>query len=63
MLHTILKLLPFGENVKVFIGVTLLCGLGYLPIAMRGQSAIGFDNIEEKREAMRHAGAATKGSG
>ena len=49
---TILKALPFGENVKVFIGVVAVCGLGYLPIAMKGDEAIGFDNMEEKREAM-----------
>ena len=56
MLHTVLKALPIGENLKVFLGVSLVCGLAYMPVYMKGDKAISYDNMAEKREAMKAAG-------
>ena len=55
VLQTILRALPFGENVKVFLGTSLICGLAYLPLHLKGDKAVGYDNMAEKREAMRAA--------
>ena len=39
MLATVLKMLPFGENVKVLFGVSLICGVSYMPFALQGEQS------------------------
>ena len=39
MLATVLKMLPFGENVKVLFGVSLICAVSYMPFALQGEQA------------------------
>eukprot|EP00325_Prymnesiales_sp_UTEX-LB-985_P023140 CAMPEP_0174727158 /NCGR_PEP_ID=MMETSP1094-20130205/49214_1 /TAXON_ID=156173 /ORGANISM="Chrysochromulina brevifilum, Strain UTEX LB 985" /LENGTH=46 /DNA_ID= /DNA_START= /DNA_END= /DNA_ORIENTATION= len=41
---------------KVLLGVGVICGIAYLPLATQGDKAVGFDTMEEKREAMKAAG-------
>ena len=54
VLQTVLRALPFGENMKVFLGTSLICGLAYMPIYLKGDRAVGYDNMAEKREAMKN---------
>jgi len=42
-----LNLLPVGENMKVFVGTVLICGLGTGMTLTR--SGVGYDSMEEKR--------------
>ena len=32
MLHTFLKSLPVGDNVRIFLGVCFVCGVGAYPV-------------------------------
>ena len=52
MIASIFKRLPVGDNMKVVIGVVMLCGLGAAPVLLKKENA-GYDNMEEKREAER----------
>ena len=36
MLYTLLKFVPGGENFKVFVGVSIMCGLAYVPLYRKG---------------------------
>ena len=65
MFASVLKALPLSENMKIFLGVAFICGLGYLPIATKGQDAVQFDTMYEKQEALqaRQKAAATPESG
>ena len=60
VLQTVLRARPFGENMKVVLGTSLICGLAYMPIYLKGDRAVGYDNMAEKREAMRAAAAESR---
>ena len=50
MLHTILTKLPVSENVKVLLGSSLVFAASYY-VTFNNKKGVGYDNMEEKRDA------------
>ena len=50
MLHTILTKLPVSENVKVLLGSSLIFAASYY-VTFNNKKGVGYDNMEEKRDA------------
>ena len=48
---TILKYLPMGDNMKVAFGTSVVLAISYATLARKGTS---YDNMAEKREAMKN---------
>ena len=55
MLHSVLKVLPVGSNMKVFMGVSLMLGLSYLPFYFKKNSAVAYETMADKRAAQKAA--------
>lgn len=55
MLHTVLKVLPVGGNMKVFMGVSLMLGLSYLPLYLKKNNAVAYETMADKRAAQKAA--------
>eukprot|EP00326_Haptolina_ericina_P002462 CAMPEP_0181208682 /NCGR_PEP_ID=MMETSP1096-20121128/22252_1 /TAXON_ID=156174 ORGANISM="Chrysochromulina ericina, Strain CCMP281" /NCGR_SAMPLE_ID=MMETSP1096 /ASSEMBLY_ACC=CAM_ASM_000453 /LENGTH=73 /DNA_ID=CAMNT_0023299771 /DNA_START=39 /DNA_END=263 /DNA_ORIENTATION=- len=51
MIETLLNKLPVGEGMKVFIGVSAICGVSLAMTLSR--SGTGYDTMAEKREDKR----------
>ena len=54
---TILKHLPMGDNAKVAFGTGVVLAISYATLARKG---VSYENMAEKREAMKKAEAADR---
>ena len=48
VLGSILKMLPVGQRMRVFLGTSLVLGIAYIP--MRKKENIQHENMDELRE-------------
>ena len=53
MLQTILNALPFGSNMKVFLGTSLLLGISYWPLYTKKQDAVSYETMADKRASLK----------